>query len=124
MISEETRAKLRAAKLGKPRSPETREKIRAARLGTPHSAETREKISATLKGQPAAGRGAHLRNRKEANEAACDALARGAGLTDRQAAEFRELVLTHRYASAEALFVARRVGTKISCRVPACRRGA
>lgn len=48
--TEETKAKQRAAKIGKPRSPETVEKIRMAKLGTSASAETRKKMSDARKG--------------------------------------------------------------------------
>ena len=57
--SEATKAKMRAAALGRPRSEETKAKLRAANLGKPgtfkgksHTAETREKISMARSGKP------------------------------------------------------------------------
>ena len=57
--SEETKAKIRAAALGRPRSEETKAKLRAANLGKPgtftgkkHTAETREKIASARIGRP------------------------------------------------------------------------
>lgn len=48
----ETRAKMRAAKLGRPRTPETRAKIAIASAGRKHTAETRAKMSAIAKLRP------------------------------------------------------------------------
>lgn len=57
--TEETKAKMRAAALGRPRSEETKAKLRAANLGKPgtftgktHSEEARAKISAARRGKP------------------------------------------------------------------------
>lgn len=49
--SEETKAKISAARRGVPRSEETKAKISAARKGYPTSSKTRAKISAALKGR-------------------------------------------------------------------------
>lgn len=51
VMSEETKAKLSAAKKGRTYSAEHREKIRQARLGTKASDETRAKLSAMRKGK-------------------------------------------------------------------------
>lgn len=51
VMSEETKAKLSAAKKGRTYSAEHREKIRQARLGTKASDETRAKLSALRKGK-------------------------------------------------------------------------
>jgi len=57
--STETKAKMRAARLGKPRSAETRQKLREVNLGKPgtftgkkHTEETRVKLSAARIGKP------------------------------------------------------------------------
>lgn len=50
-ITEETRAKLRAAKLGKKQSPEHIAKVRISRAGYRHSKETKAKIGAAHKGK-------------------------------------------------------------------------
>ena len=46
IFSDETRAKIRAAKLGKKHSDEHRAKIRAGKLGHKHSEETKAKMRA------------------------------------------------------------------------------
>ena len=52
MISEETREKMRVARLGKRHSPETREKLRLSHLGKTLSVESRLKLSRSLMGHP------------------------------------------------------------------------
>lgn len=50
-VSDETKTKLRAANLGKKASEETRAKLRAANLGKKHSKETCDKIGAIHRGK-------------------------------------------------------------------------
>lgn len=55
VVSDEMKAKLRAANLGKKASKETRAKMRAQRAGVPqgpHSAETRKRIGDAQRGRP------------------------------------------------------------------------
>ena len=47
--SEETKAKISAAKMGVPKSDETKAKISAAKMGKVHSDETKAKMSAAGK---------------------------------------------------------------------------
>lgn len=50
--SEETKAKMSAAKIGQPKSVDHRAKISASTMGRVHSQEHREKISQSCKGKP------------------------------------------------------------------------
>ena len=59
-MSEETRAKLAAAKKGRHHSEETKAKLSEARKGQNLSEETKVKISAKLKGRTSPNKGRHL----------------------------------------------------------------